>query len=342
MTDGQGAVYLKEEPIPQPGPGEILIKVRCSLISPGTELGGVVARRKNPDANFAPRPFGYQNAGDILALGPDCAERFRVGQRVACMGNAYALHATHARVPQNLCFPIDDALSYEEAAFNHLAATALQALRRAEPLLGENLLVMGLGLVGQLAAQLGRINGCHVTGADTANGRLTTARNLGIDLALNPREPGFTENVLDFTRGYGMDAGFICFGGDATGALEQIISVMKKAPDTHQMGRVVIVGGATIHQRFPTPLGNVDIRASCRTGPGYHDKGWERGGDYPPVIVPWTTRRNVETVLRLIAEARLQVAPLITHRFHLDQASEACEELISKPDQALGVILRTD
>ena len=342
MTDGRGTVFLQEEPIPQPTAGEILVKVRCSLISPGTELGGVAARRKNPDESFGPRPFGYQNAGDILALGPDCADRFRVGQRVACMGNAYALHATHAVVPQNLCFPIDETVSYEEAAFNHLAATALQAVRRAEPLLGENLLVMGLGLIGQLTAQLGRINGCEVTGADTVKGRLTAARNLGIDLALDPRDPDFTENVLDFTRGDGVDAGFICFGGEATQALEQIISVMKTAPDTHRMGRVVIVGGATIHQRFPTALGNVDIRASCRTGPGYHDKAWERGRDYPLVIVPWSTRRNVETVLRLIAGARLDVRSLITHRFPLEQAAEACDELIARPDQALGVILQTD
>lgn len=342
FTDGRGAVYIQEEPIPDPGPGEILVRVRCSLISPGTELRGVKERRIQPEPNAKPRAFGYQNSGNIVKTGPGCHERFRVGQRVACMGNAYALHATHGCVPQNLCFPIPDEISYEEAAFNHLAATALQALRRADPVLGENLLVMGLGLIGQLTAQLAAVNGCRVAGADKVEGRRRAAAGLGIALALDPRDDDFARKIDSFCRGYGIDAGFICFGGDASTALRQIVATMKTAPDTHRMGRVVIVGGASISQQFPTPLGNLDIRSAARTGPGYHDKAWERGADYPPVLVQWNTRRNVEEVLRLIAEKRLRVTPLITQRFPLEKAAEACDILIENPDAALGVILQCE
>lgn len=341
-TDGKGAVYIHEEAIPKPGPGEILVRVRCSLISPGTELRGIKERRIQPDPDVRPRAFGYQNSGDVIKLGPGCHGRFHVGQHVACMGNAYALHATHACVPQNLCFSIADTVSFEEAAFNHLAATALQALRRAEPELGENFLVMGLGLVGQLTAQLAWLNGCRVASADTVEGRREMASALGIGLALDPRDADFAARVDSFCRGYGIDAGFICFGGDGSAALRQIVSTMKTAPDTHRMGRIVIVGGASISQQFPTPLGNVDIRSACRTGPGYHDKAWERGADYPSAIVQWTTRRNVEEVLRLIEEKRLRVEPLVTQRFRLEDAADACDILIENPNAALGVILQCD
>jgi threonine dehydrogenase-like Zn-dependent dehydrogenase len=233
-------------------------------------------------------------------------------------------------------------VSDEEGAFNHLAATALQAIRRAEPLFGENVLVMGLGLVGQFTAQLATLNGCRVAGVDTEEGRRKVARETGVRLALSPRDEDFAAQVNGLCRGHGIDAAVICFGGDATAALGQILGVMKKAPDTHQMGRIVIVGGATIQQRFPTALGNVDIRASCRTGFGYHDKAWERGADYPRVTVPWDTQRNLEEVIRLMEEQRLHVKPLITHRFSIRQAPEACEALIERPNEALGVILKME
>jgi threonine dehydrogenase-like Zn-dependent dehydrogenase len=340
--DGSGQILLREEPIPQPGRGEVLIEVACSLISPGTELRGVQELRSDPKPDQPPRAFGYQNAGRVAALGEGCGDRFQVGQRVACMGANYALHATHACVPVNLCRALPNGLTEEEGAFNHLAATALQAIRRAEPLLGEHFLVMGLGLIGQLTGQLARLNGCRVIGVDLEPSRAKLADSLGFNLTLSPRDPEFAAKVNDYCRGYGVDCGILCFGGDATGAFQQILSVMKTAPDTHKMGRIVIVGGATINQRFPTALGHVDIRPSCRTGFGYHDKGYERGVDYPPVIVPWTTQRNLEEVLRLMEEERLNVQPLITHRFKLKDAAEACNALIERPNEAVGVILQMD
>ena len=139
-----------------------------------------------------------------------------------------------------------------------------------------------------------------------------------------------------------MDCGIIAFGGDATEAFSQMAKTLKVSPDTHKMGRIVIVGGARISHGFAAGLGNVDVRSSARPGPGYHDEAWERGQDYPPVFVQWTTKRNIEECLRLVQEGRLNVKALITHRYHIDKAPEACEQLISHPDAALGVILDAD
>lgn len=342
VSDGFGKIHLREEPVPPPGPGEVLIEIACSLISPGTEVRGVAERRLKPDPSQPARPFGYQAAGRVAALGKDCGDRLQVGQRVACMGANYALHATHGCVPVNLCVPLPDQVSDEEGAFNHLAATALQAVRRAEPLLGEHFLVLGLGLIGQLTGQLAQLHGARVIGVDLEPWRMALAEKVGFNLTVGAQDPEFLVKVAAYCRGYGVDCGFLCFGGDGTRAFQQILSVMKTAPDTHRMGRIVIVGGATITQRFPTELGHIDIRASCRTGYGYHDKAYEQGADYPPVIVPWTTRRNLEEVLRLIEEKRLQVKPLITHRLKLEDAAEGCDALIERPHEAVGVILQME
>ncbi len=105
------------------------------------------------------------------------------------------------------------------------------------------------------------------------------------------------------------------------------------------MGRIVIVGGARIEHGFAAALGNVDVRSAARTGPGYHDEAYEHGAGYPPVFVEWPTQRNLSECLRAIAASRLQVAPLITHRFPLEQVGEAVDLLVETPERALGVIL---
>jgi len=146
--------------------------------------------------------------------------------------------------------------------------------------------------------------------------------------------------VVEFCRGHGLDAGIIAFGGDGTAALKQLYGMMKEAPDTHRWGRVVVVGGATVTTGLAASLGNVDIRSSARTGPGYHDEAWEHGDEYPDVIVKWSTRRNLEESLRAVAEGRLRIKPLISDVFPLDQAPAACEKIVSSPAETLGVILK--
>ena len=336
--DGRGQFVVIEEQVPEPKAGEVLIEVAASLVSPGTELGGVPNSRKDP-TDAPPRPFGYQNAGTVIKLGQGVT-RFRLGERVATMGGGFALHASHTVAPVNLTVAVPEGVSFEEAAFCHLAATALHCIRRAEPQFGESFAVSGLGLVGQLCVQFAKLSGTHVVGLDRFAKRLEVAKATGADAVFNIAEGDPVPRVVEFCRGYGLDCGIIAFGGEATEAAKQLYEMMRPAPDGHRWGRIVAVGGARVTLGLAADLGNVDIRSSARPGPGYHDDAWEHGAEYPPVFVPWTTQRNLEESLRAIAEGRLRVRPLITDSFPLSQAPAACEKLVTQPGEAIGVILK--
>ena len=335
--DGRGRISVEQGPVPSPKPGQVLVEVKASLISPGTELGGVMRRRQNPTED-PPRPFGYGNAGVVVGQGEGCGD-IPAGARVACVGGGYAQHASFACVPRNLTVPIPEGVSFDHAAFGCLAATALNAIRRAELQLGENVTVAGLGPVGQLACQWARLSGCHVMALDRLPMRLKRALEAGVHRAVNTAEKDAVAEAAAFTRGYGMDAAVVAFGGEGTEAFKMLVQMMKQTPDTHRMGRVVIVGGARIEHGFAAALGNLDVRSAARTGPGYHDEAWEHGRDYPPVFVPWTTRRNLEECLRFVEDDGLRIEPLITHRVPIDGAPEACERLIQSPNEALGVVI---
>lgn len=162
--------------------------------------------------------------------------------------------------------------------------------------------MVGLGPVGQLACQWARLCGCHVLALDRLPMRLKRALEAGVHRTVNTGEEDAVAAGAAFTRGYGLDAAIMAFGGEGTEAFKMLVRMMKLTPDTHRMGRVVNVGGARIDHGFAAALGNIDVRSAARTGPGYHDEAWEHGKDYPPVFVPWTTRRNVEECLRFMAE----------------------------------------
>ncbi|MBI3944623.1 MAG: zinc-binding alcohol dehydrogenase [Armatimonadetes bacterium] len=337
--DGRGRFVVIEQPVPEVKPGQVRIRVGASLVSPGTELGGVRARRERPDPGASPRPFGYSNAGEVVSVG-EGVTRFRPGQRIAAIGGGYALHATDAVVPQNLCAELPDGVPYARGAFGMLAATALHAIRRAAPEIGEHFLVVGLGPVGQLAAQWARIAGTHTIAWDRLSLRLEVARRAGCDRTVNVGEEDPVAAAQAFSRGHGLDAAVMAFGGDGTEAFKQILRCLKLSPDTHRMGRVVIVGGATVQTPFAAAIGNVDLHSAARTGPGYHDDAWEHGDEYPAVFLPWNTRRNLEECLRFIREGRLLVEPIITHRVSLDEAPAACDALVERPNEALGVVVQ--
>jgi len=338
--DATGHGRLITEAVPQLKEGTILVQVHASLISPGTELSGAARARKTPSASpGAPRTFGYQNAGHVLEVGAGVTE-FKPGDRVACIGAGYAQHANYAVVPKNLCARLPDNVSFEEGAFAHLAMTALHAIRRGQPELGEHLVVVGLGLVGQLAARIGQLAGMFVMGWEKVPFRCEIAKGWGIDGTTLIGKEDETEKGATFTRKLGFDMAVIAFGGDGTQALESVRKVMKVSPDTHSMGRICLVGGLSTTCSWGASLGNLDLRCCARTGPGYHDESWEHGKcEYPAVFMRWTTRSNMEYVLRLMSEGKLDVKCLITHRLPLARIDEAVTAHIENPNAILGTIL---
>jgi len=335
--DGAGKIAVQSEPIPPLKDNTVLVEVKSCLVSPGTELQEAQRRRKNP-TDKPGKPFGYGNAGLVLEVGKG-VEGISPGDKLACMGGGYAVHGSHAVVPKNLTVPIPEGLSFEEAAFAHLAATGLHAVRRAKLEFGQHVAVWGLGIVGQTTAQFARLSGTHVMAIDLVDERVKTAAKCGAHLPVNAREEDPVKLCDAFTRGYGLDVAFLAFGGNVAPAVDQARQMLKTAPDGHKMGVIVIVGWAMFEAEFPTRFGNVDIRPSSRPGPGYHDEAWEHGANYPPVFVEWTTRRNMEECLRSAAEGQLDVKSLITHRIPLEEAPGACDELINSPGTAMGVIL---
>ena len=337
-VDGKGRGVCIVEDVPELKKGQIEVKVEASLISPGTELGRCGHLRQSPDQNISPKPIGYANAGTVAQIGPGVID-FKVGQRVACMGAGYALHADRVTVPQNLSVLIPEEVSFEEAAVTHLAATALHALRRTVPLYGEYGMVVGLGLVGQLCMQFGRLTGCHMAGMDKYPMRLKKALEGGAETIVDADIEDLVTTTSNWSQDYGLDFGIISFGGDANDAFEKVYQSMKKTPDGHHMGRIIVVGGAQISHGFGAGLGNVDIRSAARTGPGYHDESYEEGNNYPRVFVEWDTKRNMAECLRAIQSGKLLISHLYTHKFKLDDFDQAVDVLVDAPDEALGVVV---
>jgi threonine dehydrogenase-like Zn-dependent dehydrogenase len=338
MINGAGQVSVEEENLPALKTNEVLIKVHASLISPGTETGMVKKRRENPDMSIKPVAFGYANAGKIIEINGE-AKGLKKGMRVAAMGAGYALHANYACVPVNMAVPIPDNVSYAQAAYACLGATALHGVRRVLPQIGEYGLVLGLGIVGNLTAQLCQLSGARLLVWETISSRKDIAGKCGIKNIINPKECDGVEAAKAFSAPYGVDFAVFAFGGEATDAFNMVMQCMKVSPDTHQMGRIVLVGATRISFGGGAASGNVDIRAASRTGPGYHDPAYEYGADYPNVFVDFTTRRNLREIIGLISEKRLLIDPVTTHAMALENAPEAVELLISQPDKALGIIL---
>ncbi len=318
---------------------EVLIKVHASLISPGTEMAGVKAKRENPDKDAETKVFGYANAGEIIEVKGN-VKNLKVGMRVAAMGGGGANHANYACVPVNLVMPIPDEVTYEQATYACLGATALQGVRRTIPQLGEFGAVLGQGIVGNLAAQLYQLSGSRVIGWDGIPERLDIARQCNIQKLVNFRVEDSVEVTKAFAAPYGLDFGMMAFGGNATKAFESLLSCMKVSADGHQMGRIILIGGCRVDIGGGAYSGNVDVRASSRTGAGYHDPEWEYGADYADAFVQFTTTRNLQEIIKLMSEQRLIVDPMTTHRVPLEKVGEAADALIESPNEALGVILQ--
>jgi threonine dehydrogenase-like Zn-dependent dehydrogenase len=338
---GDGHLRVIEQAAPELRHGTVLVDVHASLVSPGTELNGwrsLAEKRRNPDAGAAPRPFGYSNAGIVRAVGEGVTE-FKPGSRVVCIGAGYALHTDLAVVPHNLCAALPCKVTFAQGAYAMLAATALHTLRRGEPQFGESVGVLGLGLVGQLTAQLYKLAGNYVIGWDQIERRLRIAKEWGIDGTVAAGAQDEVAAARMFTRGLGLDAAVMANAGECDETVQKLVRSMKVSSDGHPMGRIMIVGWPTF--QFASLIGgmnNLDIRRCSRTGPGYHVDAWEVGGAYPPVFMRWTTRTNLDLCMRLIEEGRLNVDVLTTHRIPFQDMDAQVDRLLDDPDAMLGVV----
>lgn len=331
-----GKIRLIEERIPDTAAGMVKIRSYASLVSPGTELGGwknLFGKRGQSDDGER-RKFGYSCAGIVEAVG-EGVKRFRPGERVAAIGYGFALHSDWAVVPQNLCVALPEGVDFPEGAYGMLAATALQAVRRAQPQIGERACVVGMGLVGQLTAQLLTASGCRVIGWARNDKQVEIAKKWGIAEAISMKACDPVKETYRFTGGRGLDMSVFAFPGKAGESWEQTVQCMKETPDGHRMGRVVVVGGSEIDLKW-IPA-NLDVRIAARTGPGYHDDAWELGREYPPVFLQWTTRTNLEVCMDLIRHGSLDVNCLTTHQIELSRAEEEIGRL-TKPEEVLGLV----
>ena len=343
MKHGDGHLRVAERDMPEMRPGCVMIKVGASLVSPGSELAGwrtLAALMATPNPDASPTPFGYSNAGVVVEVA-EGAEEFKPGDRVAAIGGNYAFHSDYAVVPHNLCVALPDEVTFEQGSYAMLAATAVHALRRAEPQLGEWMAVAGLGLVGQLTAQVLQMNGCLVIGWDSIPQRIETARGWGINAVCNITEQDPAETTRAFTGGFGLDGAVVAFGGDGNAAIGALQQSLKVSRDTHQMGRIVVVGNVSFVWSLHAGA-NAEIRQAGRTGAGYHDGNWEVGEPYPPVFMRWNTPANLELCMRLIGEGRLDVDCLTTHTIPFDDVDAQITAALDSPDDILGVVFTHD
>jgi predicted dehydrogenase len=279
-----------------------------------------------------PAALGYSCAGMVLEVG-ERVDGLSVGDRVACAGQNYASHAEVIAVPKNLCVKIPDGVDFEEAAFVTLGAIALQGVRQAEPLLGDRVAVIGLGLLGQLTVQLLKASGCLVLASDLDPKRIELARELGADAVALPCDLSGAASA--FTQGQGVDAVVITASTKESGPVEWAGAISRKK------GRVVVVGavGMTL-PREPYYKKELELRMSASYGPGRYDPDYEeKGRDYPFGYVRWTENRNMEAFLALIREGKINVRRLVTHRFVIHDAEQAYALMMAGGVPYLGIVI---
>jgi predicted dehydrogenase/threonine dehydrogenase-like Zn-dependent dehydrogenase len=356
-----GSTEVADVPCPRAGAGHLLIRTSRSLVSTGTErmlvgfgkAGLIDKARQQPDKvrmvldkvrtdglaptlaavrNKLEQPLamGYCNVGQVVEVGAGVVG-YAVGDRVASNGK----HAEVVAVPVNLCAKVPTAVNDEAAAFTVLGAIALQGLRLAQPTLGEAVVVTGLGLIGLVAVQLLKAQGCRVLGLDFDADKLGLAKAFGAEVVDLKSGADPVAAAYAFSRGRGVDAVLITASTKSSEPVHQAAQMCRKR------GRIVLVGVTGLElSRADFFEKELTFQVSCSYGPGRYDPNYEdKGQDYPVGFVRWTEQRNFEAVLDMLAEGRLDVAPLVSHRFDIADAERAYA-VVGGGEPSLGIVLR--
>ncbi len=355
-----GSTDVVDVPAPRAARGQLLIRTTKTLVSAGTErmlvdfgkANPIDKARQQPDKVKQvlekvktdgvlptieaiqhkldqPLPMGYCNVGIVVDVGAGVTG-FTKGCRVISNGK----HAEYVVVPQNLCAQIPDGVSDEDATFTVLGAIALQGIRLVQPTLGESVVVMGLGLIGLVTVQLLRAHGCRVLGFDYDPSRVALAARFGAEAHTLADAVDAVALAHAFSRARGVDAVIITASTKSNEPVHQAATMCRKR------GRIVLVGVVGLElSRADFYEKELSFQVSCSYGPGRYDPAYEeQGHDYPVGFVRWTEQRNFEAVLDMLADQRVTVSSLVTHRFAINDAPRAYD-VVSGSEPSLGIVL---
>ena len=362
-----GGLTVEDVPIPTLKGSGVLVRNHYSVISAGTESGLVdlanksligkararpdlamkvinKAKQDGPISAFQQamgrldkrEPLGYSSAGTVISVSEDISG-IKVGDRVACAGAGYANHADVAFVPKNLCVKVPDNVDLKNACFTTVGSIAMQGVRNADVRVGENVVVVGLGLIGLITVQILKASGCRVFGIDLDESKVKLAKELGADVALSRSTPNIEESVRQFSRGIGADVTIIAAATRSNDPVDFAGKI------TRERGKVVIVGlvGMDI-PREEYYNKEIELRVSRSYGPGRYDRAYEEfGRDYPAPYVRWTENRNMQAFLDLLSMQKISMDPIISHEFAIEQAPDAYD-IIEQRKPYLGIVLRYD
>jgi predicted dehydrogenase/threonine dehydrogenase-like Zn-dependent dehydrogenase len=362
----KGKAIVDEIPAPMVSPGSVLVKVAYSCISAGTEMVGIkssgqtliqralrqpqnikkglnmikqkgILKTKNVLKNTfeSGSPTGYSASGTVVEVGAQVKD-IRIGDRVACAGAGYANHAEYIEVPRNLLVKIPKDLGSKEASTVTLGSIAMQGVRRAEVKLGENVAVIGMGILGQLVSQIVTAAGARVIAIDLDDRRLIIAQTNRAKYILNPAKENIVDEAIKITEGYGVDSVIITAATSSNEPLAQAFQMCRKK------GRVILVGvvGMEIN-REDMYKKELDFYISTSYGPGRYDPNYEEKGiDYPFHYVRWTENRNMQEYLKMLSEGKIKLNNIVEKVYEIEEATKAYQEFEKEENKPLIVLLK--
>ncbi len=363
----KGTLELVEIPHPQPEPGKVVVKTIASLASVGTEKAMIELARKSLIGKAKARPdlvkqvinkartdglletwrqvlgrletpiqLGYSSSGTVTAIGHGVSG-FRVGDRVACTGSGYAGHSEMVSIPEKLCVPIPDGVDFMSASFVALGGIALESMRMANVELGSRVVVIGLGLLGQIIVQVLNAAGTHVFGVDLDDKKMELAESHGAeDVESASNKTSIVNKVTEWTDGHGADACIIVAATESNEPIELAATVCRERARIVATG---MVGLDVPRKQFYDK--ELELVVSRAWGPGLYDSNYtDNGIDYPVPYARWTAERNTKEFLDQVGRGAVSTKDLITHKIPLDQAISAYQMIIDGSEPYLGVVLK--